>query len=172
MSSIVLFRFIRGHVRLHCAQKPQWTPHISRPRPRPRLLQPLVINLHRLVGVDKDVRVTIARLGLSYGNFLMPAMHAADGIGLHGERQILMDARIRPPHASGIRIGRCERLNALGLTHHQVAVFARQRHHSRRPALAAVRTQCPTSQVVRARHDAGLHALGDPRAIHEVSNCG
>ncbi len=48
-----------------------------------------------------DVHVAIAVFGVScfYRHFLVPAMHAADGVRVYGEGQVLMHAALAPEDA-------------------------------------------------------------------------
>src|SRR5262249_21228068 len=78
---------------------------------------PLLVHLVRLFGVDEDVAVAVAWRRLFERDALMPAVHAAHRIGLHGKRQVLMDADVSPPDARAVGIVAGERLRAVHLRH-------------------------------------------------------
>src|SRR5947209_4362622 len=69
-----------------------------------RELEPLTVDLEGAVGVDHDVAVPIVGEGALDPYFLVPGMGAADGVGVRGERQILMDPGIVPPDAGRVGI--------------------------------------------------------------------
>src|SRR5271155_2976633 len=104
----------------------------------------------------------------------MPAMGAANWIGLHGKRQVLMDAGVLPPDSFGIGIFARKRLDAVDLSHHPLAGLKLAEVDERRgPSLAAqFFAQTPSSEVMRAGGDAGADALGDPYLVDEVANLG
>src|SRR5262249_28409753 len=56
--------------------------------------QPAPVDLVRFVRVHEYVTVTVLGLGFLDGDLLVPAVHAADRIGLHGEREVLRDAAL------------------------------------------------------------------------------
>ena len=71
----------------------------------------------RLVGVHEDVAITVPPRCRRHDYFLMPAVLAADRIGLHRKDQVLMDTRILPVNSGRISIVTCKRMNAMDLTH-------------------------------------------------------
>src|SRR5580692_3033694 len=58
--------------------------------------QPAPIFFVGLIGIHKNIPVTILSASLRHRDFLMPTMLTANWIGLHGEGQVLMHARILP----------------------------------------------------------------------------
>src|SRR5215210_910410 len=97
--------------------EPERTPQVVRAWSRPCLCHPLLVGLVREIGVDDDVAVGIARSGFLEMDPLVPAVHAADGIRLHRERQVLVDADLAPPDAPRVRIGTLEGGGAVHLLH-------------------------------------------------------
>src|SRR5262245_22042482 len=78
---------------------------------------PSLVDIERQIGVHKDVSVTIVLSGTLHTHHLMPAMHAANWVRVHGERDVLMDPGVIPPDACAIGIIALIRLNAAHLTH-------------------------------------------------------
>ena len=64
--------------------------------------------------VDEYVADRIGGFGLGDLDLLVPAVHAADGIGLDGEGEVLWDAPFVPPNARGIGVVGLERLHRWG----------------------------------------------------------
>ena len=93
--------------------EPEGTPEVSRARRGPRAHHPLFIRPVRLLRIHLDVAVAIVGPGGLQTDPLVPAVHAADRIGLHRERQVLMHADIVPPDARRIGIVARERLGAV-----------------------------------------------------------
>ena len=58
----------------------------------------------RFIGIDEDIAIVVLLRGAGNGHFLVPAMLSANRIGLHGENQILMHARIFPVNAGRIAV--------------------------------------------------------------------
>ena len=85
--------------------------------------------------------------GLVIAHFLMPAMLAAYVVGLHRERQILMDATVFPKNSLRVGIVAFERLDTVNMSHHPLArAHLFQIDQRRRPALAAlIFGQAPTA---------------------------
>src|ERR1700722_5423502 len=104
----------------------------------------------------------------------MPAMRAADRIGLHREGQVLMHAGVLPPDSFRIGVLARKRLDAVDLPHHPAAGFKLVQVDERgRPTLAAeILAQTPSSEVMRAGGDAGADALCDPYLVDEIANLG
>src|SRR6185295_18896122 len=100
----LLLQPIGGGVRLEGPRQPQRAPQIARARRRAGLGQPLAIDLERAVGVHEDVAVAVVAARLRHGDLLVPAVLAADGVGLHREREVLVHAAVLPPHALGVRV--------------------------------------------------------------------
>jgi hypothetical protein len=71
---------------------------------------------HRLRRVDLDVAIAIAVVRALDFDVLVPAVHARHGVGLHGERQVLVHAAVGPPHAFGVLVARFERTDVLDAT--------------------------------------------------------
>src|SRR6185295_12266282 len=73
--------------------------------------EPLAEDGHGLVGVDFDVAVVVVGAGGLDVDALVPAVHAADRIGLDREGQVLVDAAVGPPDARAVAIGALPRLD-------------------------------------------------------------
>src|SRR3990172_7859061 len=102
---------IRGAVRAigirgwsKWAEQPFRPPQATRTRPGPGELEPFPVDLARSTGVDADVAVLVCREGWSDGHLLMPGVGAGDRGRVDREGQVLMDARVTPPHPRRIRI--------------------------------------------------------------------
>src|SRR3989304_3753772 len=102
---------IRGAVRAigirgwsKWAEQPFRPPQATRTRPGPGELEPFPVDLARSTGVDADVAVLVCREGWSDGHLLMPGVGAGDRVRVDREGQVLMDARVTPPHPRRIRI--------------------------------------------------------------------
>lgn len=82
--------------------RPERTIHPQRPAPtiRPgrgaRELEPFAIGLERLRGIDHPVAGAIPGMRFFDANFLVPAVHAADGIRMHREGDVLKHAAVAP----------------------------------------------------------------------------
>ena len=112
------------------------------------------------MGIDKNVAVFILGTGLGHAHFLMPAMLAADKVGLHREGQILMHPAIFPENSFRIRVATLEWLDAVHMTHHPLAIaYALQIHKRGRPPLGAA-----PSTVESVRLDPELKDLLAQRA--------
>src|ERR1700754_1646348 len=110
-----------------------------------------MINLVRTFRIDEDIPMAVVRLCLFDLHFLMPAMHAAHGIGMHREGQILMYAAFFPEDSLGIRVITLERLDAFELpqTPAPLAEFF-DVNQSGCPAVCAfVLLQAPAPQMMR-----------------------
>jgi len=46
-----------------------------------------------------------SRPWLGHGHLLVPAVHAAGGVGVHREGHVLVHPGVRPPHPRGVRVG-------------------------------------------------------------------
>src|SRR5690349_24475315 len=104
----------------------------------------------------------------------MPAMLAADKVGLHREGQILMYSGIFPKNPFGIGISAFERLDAVHVTHHPFAIaHTLEIDKCGRPTFASLFFgQAPSAQVVRTSNDARLDSLRHPDFIDEVADLG
>src|SRR2546428_10144375 len=89
--------------------EPQRASEATRAGGRARHRQPLFVDLVRLRRVDEDVAVSIVGPGFLERDALVPAVHAAHGIGLYGEGEILVDADFAPPDARAVGIVALER---------------------------------------------------------------
>jgi hypothetical protein len=63
------------------------------------------LRLHRAGAgeVDVDVGVSVFRQGGPHPNLLLPAVHARNRIGVHGEGDVLVHASVTPPDPLGGR---------------------------------------------------------------------
>src|SRR5687767_8822399 len=87
---------------------------------RPRHGQPLAVDRVALRRVDHDVAISIAPARRLEPDLLMPAVHPRDGIGLHREGEVLVDAGVAPPDAGGVGI--------VGFERHHLALVAYPPH--------------------------------------------
>src|SRR3990170_3533469 len=102
---------IRGAVRAiglgggpQRSKQPFRATQATRTRHGPGELEPLPVDLAGSTGVDADVAVLVCREGWSDGHLLMPGVGAGHRVRVDRERQVLMDARVTPPHPRRIRI--------------------------------------------------------------------
>src|SRR6185503_9785378 len=115
--------------------EPEGTAEAVGPRCRARHRQPLLVDLVRLVGVDEDIAVLVSRSRLLERHALMPAVHAADRIRLHGEREVLVDADVAPPDARAVGIAAREGPRAVHLGNLVAAALAIDGHQRGRAAI-------------------------------------
>src|SRR5881392_1194683 len=132
----------------------------------------LAVNLEGLIGVHNDVAVAIVGSRLGDRDLLVPAVLAAQGIGLDRERQVLVDARLRPPDPRRVGVVARERPDALPLAHPPLPALDLLEVDERGgPALASrVPVKSPSPQMVRARDHAGADRLRRPDPIDEVAD--
>src|SRR5262249_50628872 len=111
--------------------------------------------------------------GFFQRHFLMPAVHAANGVGLNGKRQVLRHAPFAPPDPLRIRIVAGERDWPFDLPDKPFSWFwLRDLHNVGTIAIArGILTRTPAPEVVRAGDHAGPNPLGQPNAIDEVADC-
>src|SRR5262249_7417092 len=125
-------------IGLERPRQPQGTPQVARAGRRAREGQPFAIDLERAVRIHDHVAVTIVGTWSRHGHLLVPAVLAADRVGLDGKREVLVDARVFPPDAPGSGIIAGERRRSVNLPH---APFPRlglgEIDERRGPALAA-----------------------------------
>src|SRR5262245_27069391 len=165
---------VGGRVRLERPRQPQGTPQVARAGRRAREGQPFAIDLERAVRVHEHVAVAIVGVWLRHGHLLVPAVLAADRVGLDREREVLVAARLFPPDTRGIGIIAAKRAWPVDLPHAPfTGLGLREIDERRGPALAAgVLAQAPPSEVVRARDHARPHRLRDPHPVDEVPDTG
>src|SRR6266566_4666168 len=75
--------------------------------------QPFLVDHMRFLGIDIHITICISWVGRLNHNLLVPAMHAADRIGMDRESQILMHSTLAPEDACRVWIVACKRLNTL-----------------------------------------------------------
>lgn len=97
--------------------QPGWAPQIVGSGSGPRPLHPSAILFMRFVRINEDISIAVLLSRAGDGNFLVPAMLTADGIGLHGKNQILMHARVFPGDAGRISITARKAANPMQLMH-------------------------------------------------------
>src|SRR5438270_9665221 len=102
----LFFDVVRGFIRPDCPRNPQRSSQSAGTRAGTRQRFPALVHREREVRVDEDVAVTIIRSSSFHSDHLMPAVHPADWIGMNGESDVLMNARISPPDAVRVGIGR------------------------------------------------------------------
>src|SRR5712691_7046535 len=107
---------------------------------------------------------------LFYSDLLVPAVHATDGIGMDGERQVLMHAAVAPPDARGIRIGAGEGADPLHLSQPPAAIFLLNVYHAGGPAAALILWSPPAAEMMRAGYNSRLDTLGYPHVVNKVAD--
>ena len=65
---------------------------------------PLLIDLAREGGIYADVPIAVTILSAFDVHLLMPAVHAAGGIGLNGEGHVLVDSGLLPEHTLAVGV--------------------------------------------------------------------
>src|SRR5580704_1887996 len=135
-------------------------------------LQPATIFFVGLISVHEDVTVAIPRACFAHRDSLVPAMLSADRVGLNGEGQILMYARIFPVDARRIGIVAFEGLNAMDRAHHPLPRFDLLQIDQRRgPAFTAkIFFQTPPPEMMGASNNAGTHAFSRPNSVNEIAD--
>src|SRR5947209_8736425 len=105
-------------------------------------------------------------------HLLVPAVHAADRVGMDGEGQVLMHTALAPENAGRVWIIALKRLDAFQLTHAPGTIgCATQRDQRGGPAVrACARFEPPASEVVRTGDHARPYAIGHPGTIDVVAD--
>src|SRR5262249_29712168 len=141
---------------------------------RPSHLEPLAVDFSRQLCIHCNVAVSIfARRSLD-SHPLMPAMHSADGIGMHRESEILMHTGLAPEDALRIGIVAFEGLYVFDSLKPPPAIPDFLEIHKRRcPSVRAfIALQSPPAEMVRAPNHTRPYPFGDPRPDHKVSDVG
>src|SRR5579859_3883601 len=136
--------------------------------------QPSLVYLLSLARIHIYITVAIPRVSCLDLHLLVPAMHAADRVGMDREGQVLMHASLAPENASRVRVIALERTYSFQVPQAPYAiVFSPQRCQRRSPAIrAGARLQTPASEVMRAGNYARPDAIGQPCSIDVVANLG
>src|SRR6266852_1035333 len=102
----------------------------------------------------------------------MPAVLAADRVGLDRKREVLVDAGVFPPDALRVRVVARERPWPVDLAHPPLPGLEPFEVDERGgpPLAACVFMKAPASEVVGARDHAWTHGLGDPYLVDEVAD--
>src|SRR5690606_3720106 len=110
--------------------------------------------------------IGVIRPGLLDRDLLVPAVHPADRVGLHGEGHVLVHADFAPPDAAAVGIVALEWRRTVHLLHRVTAATAAFDLDERRCAARAafVFVQTPASEVMRHGDDTGAQTFGDPGA--------
>jgi hypothetical protein len=97
-----------------------------------------------------------------------------DGVGVDGESQVLMNARVRPPDAARVGVLRLVRRDAAlpAQAPHAPLLLKRHARHQLPLRLLALLARLPAAHVMTARDDAGPYAFRHPRADDEVAALG
>ena len=150
---LILLEIIRLRRRFIRARQPEGTAQVARTGRGAGFEHPFFIHFVGLVGVDEDIAVLVLRAGLGDAHLLMPAVLAADEIGLHRRRQVLMHAAVLPEDARRIGIVALEGLDAVDRPHHPLAFTdLLQVDQRRRPTLAAgIFLQTPAAEILNPR---------------------
>ena len=124
------------------------------------------------VGINENITVPVFGAWFGHANLLMPAMLAADKVGLHGKGQILMHSGILPENSLGVRIIAFERLDPVHMAHHPFPIADPLKIDKRGgPTLAPlIFSQTPPTEVVRARNDTRLDSFRHPDLIDEIAD--
>jgi hypothetical protein len=99
----------------------------------------------------------------------MPAVHAGDRIGMNREGEVLVNSRIGPPDALGIRVARLVRAHASLALDRPPIVAAIDRYSGGELPLAWV-AKAPSAHMVTTGDDTRTYALGDPSLDDKVSD--
>src|SRR5271166_3614904 len=104
----------------------------------------------------------------------MPAMHAADGIGMNWEGDVLMHPGIAPPDSLRLGVGAIVWRNAFQLAHLPLAFcdFFQINPRTRHSLNLILFINPPPAKMMRAGNYAWRQAFRDPRVQHEVSDLG
>src|SRR5262249_12039728 len=92
---------VAGGVGLVGAREAEGSPQGAGAGRRPRQGEPAAVDLVGPGRVDHHVTVAVVGAGPLDADLLVPAVLAADGIGLDGEREVLVDSRILPEDPLG-----------------------------------------------------------------------
>ena len=126
------------------------------------------------VGVDEDIAVLVVGAWFGNAHLLVPTVLAADVIGLHGKREVLVHAAVFPKNSLRVRVVALKGFDAVNVAHHPLAGFDLFQIHQRGgPTFATeIFLQPPTAEVVRTSDDAGFDTFRDPHFIDEVTDLG
>ena len=150
--------------------EPEGSPEPSRSRRGPGHREPLLVDLFRLVGIDVDIAVPIARPRRRHRHPLVPAVHPAHLVRLHREGEILVHSPVGPPDALRVRV--------LALVGPDPFDAAEPEAPGGKLLLAnlgagpavgpLVVEQPPAPQMVGTRDHPGPHPFRHPGLVHEV----
>src|SRR5262249_43433853 len=131
--------------------------------------QPLLVNLARLLRINKNITRLVVSFSRAHTHSLMPAVHSRDRIRMHRKSHVLMHARILPPDAHRVSILRLVRLDTL-LTLQAPLCSVVVQPHGRHQLPFPFISQLPTAQVMTTRNDPGPNAFRHPRSHDVVTN--
>src|SRR5436190_10683235 len=105
-----------------------------------------------------------------YDDLLVPAMHAADWIGMNGKGDVLMNAAVGPENARCIGIIALVRADAFDDAHHPLPFFDFvDRDLICRPTIIfGILLSTPSADVMRTGDDSRTHAFRNPGAVNEI----
>lgn len=118
----VPFEIIRLRCGLVRSRQPQRTAQIVRARAGAGFEQPLLVYLVCFVRVDEHVPIFVFGAWFADANFLVPAVLAADVVGLYRKRQVLMNTGVFPENSFRVGIVALERLDTVYRPHHPFAL--------------------------------------------------
>src|ERR1044071_731029 len=147
----------------------QWTQHPVGPASairrilirRARHRQPLLVNLTRLLRIDKNITRPVVRISRTDTHCLVPAVHPRDGIGVNGKSHVLVYACTLPPDAQRVCVAGLVWLDpffALEGPLRSIVVQLNRRHQ----LLLTFISEFPATHVTAARNNAGTNALRHP----------
>src|SRR5690606_33869739 len=128
---------VGGRPGLDRPGEPQRAAQAAGPGARPGQREPLPVGVCRARRVDVHVAVAVARLGGGHGHPLQPAVHARDRVGLHGERQVLVDAGVGPPDPLRVGVVAGEGTDAVAGCERPAAAVTAEADDAGGPALVA-----------------------------------
>src|SRR5271170_7840817 len=137
-------------------------------------LHPALVDLAGPGGVDGNVAVAVAGFGGADVHGLVPAVHAGNGIGMHGKGEVLVDSGVGPPDPGGVGVLGVVGPDVTSGVHGPacLAVLQVDRGHHAARADVLMAGELPAAHVMRASDHAGPDTLGDPGLGHEVADLG
>src|SRR5438552_17385078 len=100
----------------------------------------------------------------------MPAVLAADRVGLNRKREVLVDAGLLPPDALGVRVVARERTRPLDLAHSPLPGLGPREIDDRGgpPPAARALVKSPATAAMRARDHPGPDCLRHPHLVGDA----
>src|SRR5690606_8379712 len=134
--------------------------------------QPFFVDFERAFGVHVQISVVIPCMGALDTHPLMPTMHAADGVGVYGEGDVLVHAAVAPIDALAVGVAAVERFYAFQGAHAPaVLAFPLDGHRVAAPAVALlILWASPAAQVMGTGYHPRFHPLRHPYFIYKITD--